>query len=1208
LSRKVAQVFRSDGKRQNPVNERVSTGAIHKIEENPELNELVSEVESTSVESTVVENVGLEPVDLDVEREELRGNIEGLSAVEMGNFDSGGFSSQIRVPGVVGGQPAKILIDCGSTFVVMSRKKCQHLRGIYEGKESSSDAFQWFPVGPNPTSAETANGGHLSLEGYVVATLQVEGYSKKIGFYVADITTDVILGMPWLKNENPRIDWKLKTVDIEHNGAVIQWRGLDENAKTEVKEISAKQAGRAIRKGAQLFAVFIRNEPHFDADTPHVALQGLLKEYSDVFPKDLPPGLPPRRDVDHGIDLLPGSTPPHRAPYRMSPTELKELDRQILDLLEKGMIRPSKSPFGAPVLFVKKSDGALRMCMDYRALNKLTVKNRYPLPRIDDMFDQLQGAKVFSKIDKRDAYHQVRIREEDIPKTAFRTRYGHYEWLVLPFGLTNAPATYQTLSNHIFRPYLDKFCVVYLDDILIYSRSIEDHIEHLRLVLNVLREHKLYAKLTKCEFMKEEMLFLGHKVSSEGISPEPSKQEAILNWERPKNIKQIQSFLGLANYYRRFIKNYSHEANPMVKLLKKYTTFHWGPEQDDSFQRLKHLLSTAPVLRIAQPQKPFVIHVDASDNAIGCVMQQEFDGKLHPISYESYTLKPAETRYPIRERELLAIVHALRVWRVYLHGSSITVKTDHESLKYLMTMKTLTPRLARWIDAIAEFDIDIQYLPGKLNKVADALSRRQIYEITVLNPDTHRRIKTALTSDDYAMGIKENLGEADQPPHEKKFRLIEDLLYFEDKLYIPNSLRSEWIQNQHDAPLAGHPGYLKTFDLVNRNFYWPKMYKDIKNYVDGCEVCQRTKHETQHPQGLLQPLEIPPHPWHTISLDFITHLPLTRNHNDAILVVVDKLTKMAHFIATTSTVNAPTTARLILENIVTGHGLPIAMVSDRDPRFNSSFWRELWKLLGCTLKMSTAYHPQTDGQTERLNQTLEAMLRAYVNYKTDNWDDWLCFAEFSYNNSTNASTKYSPFFLNFGRHPQTPTTLLTGITTNDASSDMVEDMRILLEVAKNNLEYALSEQAKYANMRRRHKEFAVSQHVLLSTKNLRLKDNRARKLTDKYIGPYKIVDRVGSHAYKLDLPDSLRIHPVFHVSLLKEYRGNVSSQRPPPVIVSDIEEFEVQRILEKRQVGRKAEYLVQWKGYPLHEATWEPKTYLRNAQELLKEFEFETNS
>jgi transposase InsO family protein len=1161
----------------------VSTGSTSSVVINPEVHELEVVVEENKL-NDINNDKKLEPV--------FEKSKEGPKSIET-------LCSQIRVRGKVGGQDATILLDCGSTMVGISRNMYRRL---------NPETTEWLPMEPDDMTAETVNGETITVDGYIFTTIEVEGYKKRIGMYVADIKSEVILGMPWLRDENPRVNWRDKTVELDYDGTVVKWRGIEDKINVEMQEISAKQTGRALRKGAKIFAVHFREVLKNEETKSPKELVEVLEEYADVFPKDLPPGLPPIRDVDHSIDLLPGATPPHRAPYRMSPTELKELDRQIIDLLDKGMIRPSKSPFGAPVLFVKKNDGSLRMCMDYRALNKLTIKNRYPLPRINDMFDQLQGAKIFSKIDKRDAYHQIRIREEDVPKTAFRTRYGYYEWLVLPFGLTNAPATYQTLSNHIFRPYLDKFCVVYLDDILIYSRSVEEHLFHLRLILDVLRQHKLYAKLAKCEFLKDEIGFLGHRVSSKGIAPDPSKQNAIREWESPKSIKQLQSFLGLANYYRRFIRNFSQEASPLIKLLKKDTQYHWGEDQVFSFHRLKELLSTAPVLSIANPLKPFIIHVDASDTAIGCVLQQEFEGNLHPISFESYTLKAAETRYPIRERELLAIVHALRVWRIYIHGSPITIKTDHESLKYLMTMKTLTPRLARWIDAIAEFDIDIQYLPGKLNKVADALSRKQINEITIVNTDAHQRIKTALISDSYAQDIMKNLGEEDQPPHEKKYQLQDDLVYFEDKLYIPSSMRSEWIQNEHDSPLAGHPGHLKTFDLVNRHFYWPKMHKDIMNYVARCEVCQRAKHDTQRPQGLLNPLEVPPHPWHTISLDFITHLPLTKHHHDAILVVIDKMTKMAHFIPTTSTVNAPATARLILENVVKNHGLPTAIVSDRDPRFTSSFWRELWRLLGSTLKMSTAYHPQTDGQTERLNQTLEVMLRSYVNYQTNDWDDWLPFAEFCQNNNVHSSTGSTPFFLNFGRHPVTPTTLTNGSTNNDASADLATNIEMMLNVAKNNLESASADQARYANLRRRPMSFDLHQHVLLSTKNLRLKDDRARKLTDKFIGPYQITERIGSHAYRLDIPNSLHIHPVFHVSLLKAYKGNVTEQRLPPLLVDDFVEYEVQRILDKRKTGRKVEYLVQWKGYPLHEATWEPVANLQNSKELIQDFEFGTNS
>ncbi|KAG8482995.1 hypothetical protein CXB51_021864 [Gossypium anomalum] len=422
-------------------------------------------------------------------------------------------------------------------------------------------------------------------------------------------------------------------------------------------------------------------------------------EFSDVFPEELP-GLPPIREVEFSIDLLPGTTPISISPYRMAPTELEELKAQLQELTDKGFVRPSFSPWGAPVLFVKKKDGSMRLYIDYRQLNKVTIKNKYPLPRIDDLFDQLKGATVFSKIDLRSGYYQLRVKESDVPKTAFRTRYGHYEFLVMPFGLTNAPAIFMDLMNQIFRPYLDRFVVVFIDDILIYSRNESEHAEHLRMVLQILREKKLFAKFSKSEFWLHEVGFLGHVVSGDGIRVDPSKISAIVNWKPPKDVSEVRSFLGLAGYYRRFVEGFSMIASPMTKLLQKNVKFDWTKECQLSFEKLKERLTKAPVL--VQPESG-----------------KEF-------------LKPHEKNYPTHDLELAAIVFALKIWRHYLYGEKCPIFTDHKSLKYLMDQKDLNLRQRRWLELLKDYELIIDYHPGKANIVADALSRKSLFALRAM--------------------------------------------------------------------------------------------------------------------------------------------------------------------------------------------------------------------------------------------------------------------------------------------------------------------------------------------------------------------------------------------------------------------------------------------------------------------------------------------
>lgn len=970
-----------------------------------------------------------------------------------------------------------------------------------------------------------------------------------------------------------------------------------------------------------------------------------LQRFRDVFPDELPAGLPPSREVDHRIELVPGAKPPSRPTFRLSQTELDELKQQLAELTKAGFIQPSKSPFGAPILFVKKKDGTMRMCVDYRALNNVTVKNSYPLPRIDELFDRLQGARYFSKIDLRSGYHQIRIAPEDVPKTAFRTRYGHYEFLVLPFGLTNAPGTFMHLMHQTFRSFLDSFVLVFLDDILIFSKTLEEHERHVAQVLEVLRKEKLYAKESKCELFKTEVEFLGHHVGRDGVRMMEDKVQAITEWPTPAKVVDVRAFLGTAGYYRKFIKNFSALAAPLTQLTKDDVKFAWGAEQQRAFDALKEAIRTGPVLALPDPTLPYVVHTDASGFAVGAVLsQKQSDGALRPLAFLSKKMLDAETRYPTHEKELLAIIHALRSWRHYLYGRKFTVYTDHHSLQHFKTQPMLSGRQSRWKDAIAEFDFDIVYVEGKANVVADGLSRRadhvqhssELLSLRIFNvaadaanpapgPVAPRMSDaTALLADIFEASRSDAAYQAAL----KQRRLRSDplsvrggLLYHGgDRLYVPAdlTLRTRLLHECHDAPLAGHVGKAKTIEAVKRRFYWPGMDADIARYVTSCDACQRNKPSTQAPMGKLMPLPVPTRPGQQWSMDLITQLPRSRSGHDAIVVYVDKLTKLTHLAATTTSVTAPQLATLTIQNIVRLHGVPDSILSDRDPRFTAHFWRAFWSQLGTTLTMSTAYHPQTDGQTERTNRTLEEMLRSRVNFAQDDWDEHLAAAELAINNAVHASTGFTPFRLTFGQEVQLPLdhAIAAALPSNNPeAAKRIERLEADLKRARIAIEQAQQRQARYVDAHRRDITFAAGDRVLLSTEHLRLvgSERRSPKFTYKYIGPFAIRRKVNDNAYELDLPPQLQIHPVLNVSRLKAYRDGRESfparaapdTRPPPEVVLEdgAAVFEVEHIIAKRGSGSRVHYLVKWRGYPHWESTWEPSAALSGARDAIAEYE-----
>ncbi|GJV54637.1 putative reverse transcriptase domain-containing protein [Tanacetum coccineum] len=527
----------------------------------------------------------------------------------------------------------------------------------------------------NPVILDTSYDVELA-DGRVVSTntilrgctLNLLDHLFKIDLMPIELGTfDVVIGMDWLVNQDAVIICGKKVVHIPVKNKTLVIEG--DRGASRLKIISCIKASKYIERGHQLFVAHVTEKEPKEKRLEDVPV---IRDFPEVFPDDLP-GLPPPRQVEFKIELVPGAAPVARAPYRLAPSELKELADQLQELSEKGFIRPSSSPWGAPVLFVKKKDGSFRMCIDYRELNKLTVKNRYPLPRIDDLFDQLQGSSVYSKIDLRSGYHQLRIREEDIPITAFRTRYGHYEFQVMPFGLTNAPAVFMDLMNRVCKPYLDKFVIVFIDDILIYSKNKEEHEKHLKIILELLKNEQLYAKFSKCDFWLKSVQFLGHVINNKGVHVDPAKVEAIRNWSAPTTPKEVRQFLGLAGYYRRFIEGFSLISKPLTKLTEKNKKYEWGTEEDEAFQTLKQKLCFGAVL-----------------------MQRE-----KVIAYASRQLKKHEENYTTHDLELGAVVFALRLWRHYLYGTK-----------------------RRWIELLSDYDCEIRYHPGKANVVADALSRK----------------------------------------------------------------------------------------------------------------------------------------------------------------------------------------------------------------------------------------------------------------------------------------------------------------------------------------------------------------------------------------------------------------------------------------------------------------------------------------------------
>ena len=719
--------------------------------------------------------------------------------------------------------------------------------------------------------------------------------------------------------------------------------------------------------------------------------------------------------------------------------------------------------------------------------------------------------------------------------------------------------------------------------------------------------------------MKSSVSFVGHIISAEGIRMDPSKVSTIRNWKPLRSVTEVRSFLGLLNYYRRFIPRLSAIAAPLNNLTKKNVPFFWSPECDNAFERLKTCVTTSPVMKPPDFSRPFILHADACGRALGSCLMQRHDDGVHVVAYHSRTFSPAEQIYDIRDKENLAIVDSFRQWRPYLLGSRTFVHTDHHSLQYLFSCPHLKERQARWLEELSSFDFDIQYKKGSTHVVADPISRFLSISLSALSfpapspsPSFVGDIKAAYSSDPLFSRLCKH----------RFYSLQDGILYFirgpSPRIYIPASnkpLISTLMREHHDSSSASHLGISKTYDRLSQHYFWPGMTYTVRKYVQSCESCQRNKSSTQKPLGLLFPHTIPDRPWSHVSMDYIFDLPISSGF-DGMLVFVCKFSKEAIAVPCVKTIDAYKSAELFFREVYSHHGLPDVIISDRDPRFVSHFWQELFNLCDCKLNMSSGHHAETDGQTERMNRTLEDMLRHYTNFNMNNWVNLLPAVLFAYNSAKNASTGHSPFYLTHGFEPKSARDLCIPDSTVPATKEYLENIRTAQSMATDLLVDAQARQEHYVNRKRKEYEFQIDEKVYLSAKNITqpMDKSRKEKFTSRWLGPFQILEKISPVVYRLSLPSHFRCHNVFHISELKKYVANDDSDfpertvvPPPPVIpanrpTNDIE-YEVEKILSQRTRRRKTQYLVKWKGYPDSETSWEPKENLENCPKLLEEFE-----
>ncbi|KAA0046073.1 Transposon Ty3-G Gag-Pol polyprotein [Cucumis melo var. makuwa] len=1011
----------------------------------------------------------------------------------------------MKVRGKLLGEEVIVLIDCGATHNFVSEKLVKKL--ILPIKETSH-----YGVILGSGAAVQGKGICEKLE------VQLNGWKVVEDFLPLELGgVDVILGMQWLYSLGVTIvDWKNLSLSFVAGGKEVKIKGDPSLTKARISLKNMMKHWEEMDSGfliecRSLQVRTVEGEEYCLLNTEAVSkglISSVIKQYQDVF--EWPEKLPPRREIEHQIHMKEGTDPINVRPYRYGFHQKGEMEKLVQEMLNSGVIRLSTSPYSSPVLLVKKKDGSWRFCVDYRAVNNATIPDKFPIPVVEELFDELN----------------------------------------------------------------------------------EEHVLHLKKVLKVLRQHELYANQKKCYFAQEKIEYLGHVISGEGVAVDPEKIKAICDWPQPTNVKETRGFLGLTGYYRRFVCNYGTIAAPLTQLLKK-GGFKWTEEATQAFDRLKSAMVSLPVLALPDFTKQFEIEADASGYGVGAVLVQD----RRPVAYYSHTLALRDRGRPVYEREFMAIVLAVQRWRPYLLIGRFRVKIDQKALKFLLDQRIIQLQYQKWIAKLLGYSFEVVYKPGVENRAADALSRKpeevQLFGLSIPITVDLEVIKREVFQDSKYMEIIRQLEQGEEL-QVNSYSLQKGLLMYKNRLVIvqQSSLIPVILETFHNSAVGGHSGFLRTYKRIAAELYWKGMKAEIKKHCEECLTCQRNKTMALSPAGLLVPSEIPQVIWSEISMDFVEGLPKSSGY-EVILVVVDRLSKYGHFLPLKHPFTAKLVVELFVKEVVRLHGFPLSIVSDRDKVFLSQFWTQLFRLSGTKLNKSTAYHPQSDGQTEVVNRGVETYLRCFCNEKPKEWIKSLPWTEYWYNTTYQRSIGMTPFQVVYGRQPPTIVSYGSSPSKNSTVEEMLQERDIILVSLREHLRLAQEQMRLYADRKRRDVEFAVGEYVLLRIRphrQITVRSRRNEKLAPRFFGPYEIIEKIGPVAYRLQLPENSRIHPVFHVSQLRKLVGQHENIQPTIQFVNENYTWksEPEEVIEYRRTGAEQwEVLVCWKGLPKYEASWE---------------------
>ena len=1156
---------------------------------------------------------------------------------------------------------ARVLVDSACDGMVMSLAFAQ------------SNYLPLDTVASRPV--QMADHSTVYFQQQCTVSVRVGNFRKDLTFAVGPIAEDLIFGLPFFNHVQVNADWANHRFSfISASGTKHNWYGVDHKSRScDVASpifLCSLQEFARNRNSSDIFRVNIEQiasiHDQLQAAPPPNSeqigsfmekldpqLQDILTPFLDTVLTD-PPNFDgiPERPEDQRIELKPGAQVKNRPVRRLSEKEREALLEKLKELLDRGFIQASKSQYGANVLFAKKKDGGLRLCIDYREINKATVKDRTPLPSHAEMRERVHGAQFLSTVDVVDAFHMIRMHPDDCHKTAFACRFGLFEFTVSPFGLTNSPASFMRMQNRIFFDLVDQCVVYYVDDILIYSSTYEQHLQDIKEVFTRLEANKLHVKLSKCLFLKQELPFCGVNVSTEGFTIGDSAKQALCDYPMkednyPAN-KYVQEFTGSVRFFQDFIPWIADIAVPLYRLTQKDSTEQWNVNHVSAMRVIQFHLTNSPVLGYFDPARPQTFtYTDASAFAIGGWLGQTDDtGKTIIIAFWSRKLIPAELNYPVHEREFLALYAFVKKFRIYLHGVPFLAHVDHRSLEHMQDQPNLSARQVHWIQELQEFEFTVEYLPGARNTFSDWLSRRPDFAKMTCPACRHcfdsaaPRINAVAVADDIIdLSSLAQLQSTDPfcaeldtwlttpasiPPRKigyfKAFsKNLSGIWLFKTAIVVPvGPLRLKCMQFFHDRTDHGHFGFKKVMDSMRSTVYWPTMMDDLYKYIESCDICQRTKIHTEKTQGLLIPLAIPETRFERLNIDF-ANMPLSFDGFDTMAVISDKLSKLIEVVPCKSTMTAGQFAQLFYRNwFLKGFGMPASIISDRDKLFVSRFWTTFCNLTGISRDLSTSRHQQTDGGAEVVIRILKTALKGIVNHRQSDWTQKLSEIQFAYNNSTHSATGFTPFYLAYAFLPHTFPCFQEAKAKEPLFKAFAQYER---DLNRAHLSIFKSQQRMENAYNRNHHAVVpleVGDFALLSRDGINwIGDTEvSRKLLQPFIGPFEVIAVDSNHLnFTLRLPRTMQCHPIFHQSLLRKWippnsnfpdRPTLTNDLPPDLHEDGYELFEVEKVLDSRYRGRGSkrtrQFLVRWKGYDPSRDSWEPEEFLATCPDLLSDF------